>query len=287
MGSRQDYEDALARRLALLRAELIGTPPQLSTPEPAEAVEVREDPDAPDGDGVLVTSLPVPGRHASRRFAPPLWLPQAAVGPGAVAVVAVLLAIGLGVTAWWALRSRPEPVGRAVPVATPLAVPGTSVSAAATAPAEVIVHVAGRVRHPGIVVLKPGARVVDAVRAAGGPRPGVDLTGINLARPLVDGEQVLVGLGAPGAAAGAAGPAGAAGGGGSVGGGGVDAAGMVNLNSATAAELEELPGVGPVTAAAIVTFREEHGSFTSVDELLDVSGIGEATLAEIAPHATV
>jgi competence protein ComEA len=311
MGSRQDYEEALARRLALLRAELTGTlPPRaaqdadvgrisslddlLEGPQREAVPHDTDQPASADGvdqavGGAAPTTLPVPGRHASRRFAAPAWLPQTALGPGPVAVVAVLLALGLAVTAWWALRSRPEPVGAAVPVAagiaTPLAVPGTSVSASPSAPAEVVVHVAGRVRHPGIVVLKSGARVVDALRAAGGARPGVDLVGINLARPLIDGEQVLVGVGTP-APDGGAGQAGT-GAAGAAGSGGVDAAGMVNLNTATAVELEELPGVGPVTAAAIVAFREEHGSFTSVDELLDVSGIGEATLAEIAPHATV
>jgi competence protein ComEA len=294
MGSRQDYEEALARRLALLRAELTGTVPPAPGDVAAGAAEHGAaeqgaedgrvgDVDAPMVGSAPLTTLPAPGRHASRRFAAPQWLPQTALGPGPVAVVAVLLALGLAVTAWWVLRSRPEPVPAAVPVAagiaTPLAVPGTSVGAAPRAPAEVVVHVAGRVRHPGIVVLKPGARVIDALRAAGGARPGVDLVGINLARALVDGEQVLVGVGAP-VPAGAVDPAGVAG-------SGVDAAGTVNLNTATAAELEELPGVGPVTAASIVAFREEHGSFTSVDELLDVSGIGEATLAEIAPHATV
>jgi len=281
MGSRQDYEEALARRLALLRAELTGTLPRQQTDAPAPG-PVAEPAEAVDG-GVPVTALPVPGRHASRRFAPPAWLPQTALGPGPVAVVAVIVALGLALTAWWALRSKPEPVDTAVPVAagiaTPLAVPGTSVAASPSEPSEVVVHVAGRVRHPGIVVLKPGARVIDAVKAAGGARPGVDLTGINLARPLVDGEQVLVGVGPVAPAAGGPGAVGP--------GTGVDAAGKVNLNTATEAELEELPGVGPVTAVAIVTFREEHGSFTSVDELLDVSGIGDATLAQIAPHATV
>jgi competence protein ComEA len=293
MGSRQDYEEALAKRLALLRAELMGPPA-----EPAPMRELMREPvraSAPAVGAHLVESepsdsplqaasaLPVPGRHASRRFPAIGWLPQAALGPGPVAVVAVLLALGLGVTAWWVLRARPEPVTVAMPVAagiaTPLAVPGASSGPVATssAPAEVVVHVAGRVRKPGIVVLQPGARVVDAIKAAGGARRGVDLTGINLARPLVDGEQVLVGVGAP-VAAGSPGGTSA---------GGVDAAGMINLNTATATELEELPGVGPVTAAAIVAFREEHGSFTSVDELLDVSGIGEATLAQISPHATV
>ncbi len=137
------------------------------------------------------------------------------------------------------------------------------------------VDVEGKVRRPGIVVLDSGARVVDALKAAGGARPGVDLRGLNLARLLVDGEQILVGVpaavGLPAAAvptAPADGP-------------------LVNLNTAGQTELESLPDVGPVTAEAILAWRTEHGGFTSVDELLEVDGIGDATLATIAPHVTV
>jgi competence protein ComEA len=137
--------------------------------------------------------------------------------------------------------------------------------------------VAGKVRRPGIAVLAAGSRVVDALEAAGGARPGVDLTALNLARPLVDGEQILVGTTAPpGVPAtvgdpstpGAAGP-------------------LVDLNTADAATLETLPGVGPVTAGAILTWRDQHGGFTAVEELLEVDGIGDATLAQIAPHVTI
>ena len=133
-------------------------------------------------------------------------------------------------------------------------------------------------RHPGIAVLDAGSRVVDALEAAGGARPGVDLTGLNLARVLVDGEQVVVGGPAPsGAAASASAPAG-------------DPSGpvaMVNLNTATESELDTLPEVGPVTAASILQWRDQHGGFTSVDELLEVDGIGEVTLGKLAPYVTV
>ena len=140
----------------------------------------------------------------------------------------------------------------------------------------VTVDVAGRVRRPGIVVLAAGARVVDAIKAAGGARPGVDLSSLNLARLLVDGEQVLVGVAAP---AGVVGSLGAT---------AVPTPGvLVNLNTATQPELEALPEVGPVTAQAILAWRTEHGGFTSVDELLEVDGIGEATLATVAPLVTV
>jgi competence protein ComEA len=120
--------------------------------------------------------------------------------------------------------------------------------------------------------------VVDALEAAGGPRPGVDLTGLNLARVLVDGEQVVVGVAAPsGAAADAVPPSGGPSG----------PATLVNLNTATEAELDNLPDVGPVTAASILQWRDQHGGFTSVDELLEVDGIGEVTLGKLAPYVTV
>ena len=125
---------------------------------------------------------------------------------------------------------------------------------------------------------KRDTRLVDALKAAGGARPGVDLTALNLARVLVDGEQVVVGGPEPsGAAASASSPAG-------------DPSGpvaMVNLNTATESELDTLPEVGPVTAASILQWRDQHGGFTSVDELLEVDGIGEVTLGKLAPYVTV
>ncbi len=148
--------------------------------------------------------------------------------------------------------------------------------------------VAGDVRRPGIAVLPVGSRVVDALEAAGGARPGVDLATLNLARPLVDGEQVVVGAPAQPAPAGApattvvpgvTAPA--------AGGAATGTTPIVNLNTADQATLETLPEVGPVTAAAILAWRDQHGGFTTVDELLEVDGIGDATLATIAPHASV
>ena len=136
------------------------------------------------------------------------------------------------------------------------------------------VDVAGKVRRPGIAVLDAGSRVVDALEAAGGARDGVDLTGLNLARVLVDGEQILVGLAAPtGVAA-------------TVTGGTSPVATLVNLNTADQVALESLPDVGPVTAQSILAWRSEHGAFTAVDQLLDVDGIGEVTLAKLTPYVT-
>jgi len=144
--------------------------------------------------------------------------------------------------------------------------------------------VVGKVRRPGIAVLPVGARVVDAVEAAGGVRRGVDPATVNMARLLADGEQVVVG-GAGGTGGAGTGGSGAAGGPGPVSAG--PAGGLVNLNTADQATLETLPGVGPVTAEAIVSWRTDNGSFTSVDELLEVDGIGDATLADLAPHVTI
>jgi competence protein ComEA len=141
------------------------------------------------------------------------------------------------------------------------------------------VDVAGKVRRPGIATLPLGSRVIDALEAAGGARPGIRLGTLNLARVLADGEQIVVGQPAPPGVAASAASAPTSGAAGST--------PMVNINTASQAELEELPGVGPVTAQAILAFRTENGAFSAVDELLEVSGIGDATLAEMAPFVTL
>lgn len=250
-------------------------------------------PEAPEDDEPF-TVVPARGgtpRHASHRgrSAPP---GRPRLAPVHLSVLALLVAGALGFTAWWVARSSPEEVTAAVP-AMPLAStsdspaaaaassPGVTDSNASPQSAIVVVHVAGKVMRPGVQELPLGARVADAVRAAGGPRAGVSLTSLNLARRLEDGEQVLVGAppGAGGAAGGSAtgGATGAA----------APAGAPVNLNTANESELDTLPGVGPVTAAAIVEHREKNGAFTSVDQLIDVSGIGEATLAKLAPLVSV
>lgn len=153
----------------------------------------------------------------------------------------------------------------------------------------VVVHVVGAVAAPGVQRLPAGARVVDAVDAAGGASADADLARINLAAALVDGQQVYVlriGEVAPPPAAGAnGGDAGPPAGGDTAAG---DAAGgLVDINRASATELDELPGVGPTTAEAIIAHREQNGPFASVDDLIDVRGIGEAKLEQLRPHATV
>jgi competence protein ComEA len=171
-------------------------------------------------------------------------------------VLAVIALIAALVAGFVLLRARPHEV-TAPPVAT--------ASAVADAGGSVVVDVAGKVRHPGIVRLPLGSRVDDAVRAAGGPLPGATYDGLNRARKLTDGEQVLVGV-QP--AAGAAAPGAA-----------VDA--RVDLNTADVAALDGLPGIGAVLAQKIVDWRTEHGRFASVDQLREVSGIGESKFAAL------
>ncbi len=218
--------------------------------------------------------LPVPGRHASRR----LSVGALQLGPVHLAVVAVVAAVAVGIASWAVIRDQaePVPVPEVASAPTPLTEvrPSSAAAPSAAGDVDVTVDVAGKVRRPGIAVLPPGSRVVDALEAAGGARRGVDLTSLNLARPLVDGEQILVGVAVPTGVAGTLGTPGETG-------------ALVNINTADPLTLESLPGVGPVTAAAIVSWRTDNGSFTSVDELLEVDGIGDATLAELAPHVTI
>jgi competence protein ComEA len=168
------------------------------------------------------------------------------------------------------LRSLPRPVDVSAPVAAPAPTPST-------APA-LFVHVAGWVRNPGVYELREGDRVIDAIRLAGGPRRRADLSVLNLAAPLTDGQQVLVPRPAADGPPGAVPTPGITPG---------SSPGLVNVNTATAEQLETLPGIGEVLAATIIQYREEHGPFTSVDQLLDVSGIGEVTLEEIRELVTV
>ncbi len=164
-------------------------------------------------------------------------------------MAAVVVAVVVGFFVWRSLP-RSEPV-----TAVPLG------SAGAAAESQLVVAVSGQVLRPGLVRLPAGSRVADAVQAAGGPLPGVDLSTLNLARKLVDGELVAVGA-VPGQS---------------------PAAGdiRVNLNHATLAQLDTLPGVGPVLAQRIIDYRTKHGGFKSVNDLRQVDGIGEETFARL------
>jgi competence protein ComEA len=179
----------------------------------------------------------------------------------------VLAAVG-GVGLWYVRSLPPEVRIRAGPTAAPSAAPSPKV---------LVVHVAGWVRRPGVYRLPQGQRVVDAIDAAGGPRPGADLGALNLAAVLTDAQQILVARTGPPAASSGSGPPAVS----------PAAPTLVNVNSAPPEDLETLPGIGEVLAAAIVAYREEHGPFTSIDQLMDVSGIGEVTLEEIRDLVTV
>ncbi|WP_190055768.1 helix-hairpin-helix domain-containing protein [Streptomyces echinoruber] len=232
----------------------------------------------------------------------PLWLQtRCAVERRGVIALSALLALAAVFAAqhFWSGRTQPVRAPEVVRAATRYGhpqeqeqpSPGAGASAGPAAGAgggEIVVDVSGRVRRPGVHRLPAGARVADALRAAGGVRPGTRTDGLNRARFLVDGEQVVVGAPAP-----AAGPgpgnaaAGAGAGGGTADGGaagsaaGAHPAAPVSLNTATADQLDTLPGVGPVLAQHILAYRTQHGGFRSVDELRQVNGIGERRFADL------
>ncbi|MFI7026523.1 helix-hairpin-helix domain-containing protein [Micromonospora sp. NPDC049900] len=224
--------------------------------------------------------------------------PSRLPGPGAfdpgrrgVRVLAVVAVLVVVVAAGWAWRSRPQvepvvtvsgPSGAADvdPSGPPGDEPMTDPSAVPAG--EVVVAVAGKVRRPGLVRLPAGARVADAVEAAGGALPGVDVAMLNPARKVTDGELVVVGVPPPTPAApapgvpapGAAVP-------------GAESGGRVNLNTATLAQLDGLPGVGPVLAQRIIEHREQRGGFRAVSDLRQVNGIGDARYEELKDLVTV
>ena len=296
--SADQVAEAARRRLALLGEELA----RAGLEPPLREAGAGTDPDPASASGDPVESVPVemPGRHSRRRPAPVAdrgvaWLQdrlpatlqgRVSLGAGHVAVLAVVAAVALAVTAYVTIRARPTvaPVpeahtSAAVPSTSPpsSAITGAAPQAGPSPSGSVVVDVAGKVRRPGVATLPAGSRVVDAIRQAGGARPGVDLSSLNLARVLTDGEQVLVGVPpVAGVAASASSQPGAS----------SDGA-LVNLNTATLDELDSLPGVGPVTAQKILDWRSAHGPFTAIDELLEVDGIGEKTLADMAARLTL
>ncbi|MGF1425987.1 helix-hairpin-helix domain-containing protein [Kitasatospora sp. LaBMicrA B282] len=276
--------------------ELPGPPKLPRLPDdPAEPTpSVSPTPPAPPAPPVLRTRRRVRFHpHLPERLHPLLLADRKAV---LGLTVLLLLALGYAAQHFWFGRpeavavpvASPRPVARSLaPAAAGAAAPPTSTAAAAAppnqpdpAPAEsggadpspVVVDIAGRVTHPGVRTLPGGARVADALQAAGGVLPGVDTDSLNLARVLVDGEQVLVGATAP------------------PGGGGSSPGGQrppVSINRATLDQLDQLPGVGPVLAQHILDFRSAHGSIRSLDQLRLISGIGERKLAELKPMLTL
>jgi len=197
--------------------------------------------------------------------------------PGVRALVAVVVVVALGAAVLaWLSRPRPEPVAAVLTAPHPTAAaPGGPPVASPTGAAHLVVAVTGTVRRPGLVRVPAGARVADVIEAAGGLVTDAEVGHLNLARRVADGELIAVGTPAPPGAAPGAGV-------------GPPAAGQpLNLNTATAGELEGLPGVGPVLAQRIVAHREQHGGFRSVEELRQVTGIGEARFAELRDLVTV
>jgi competence protein ComEA len=269
-------------RLASLYRRLGASPGSVADGEHAEQDKTDDDLDAalpgwiPDGR---------PSRGAS-------WLTQIRADPARAGgmVLAGIAVLAVLVTVFTLMRHRPAPVAAAnLP---PVQIVSTSVSPtpAAQAPAaqQVVVSVVGLVAQPGLVTLAPEARVADAVAAAGGVLRGADTLGLNLARHLTDGEQIVVGIATPAGHPAALGS--------SVGGAPAHPgqpqtparpAGPVDLNSASVGEFDALPGVGPVTAAAIVAWRTANGRFTSVDQLGEVDGIGPARLEKLRPLVRV
>lgn len=295
-----------------------GSPAQLSGPvesgAAAEARRVRER-------AVDVPEPAVGGWRARAALAVrerlPLWL-QLRCGMElrtllALAVV-LLVAVGFAVHHFW--TGRPESVaaptgvgpvpetaatGGPGPTGSPsageagaAAGPGAGGVAGASSGKRLVIDVSGKVREPGVYRLPSGSRVADALRKAGGLRAGAETDGLNRARVLVDGEQIVVGAkgkGAAGAAPAAPAPpgAGAASGsasGGSSGAGGTAPGAPVSLSSATLEQLDTLPGVGPVLAQHIIDYRTEHGGFTSVDQLREVNGIGDRRFADLQAQVT-
>jgi len=250
---------------------------------------LRDRPDREDGDDVA------PGRFGGTRVDP---------GRRGVLTLVVVGLIAVVVTAFVVMRQRPvaHPVP---PLASVQTTPSPGAPTTGELPAapevdapvngggtgELVVSVVGLVHRGGLVRLPEGARVADAVAAAGGAREGADLTGLNLAQRVRDGDQILVGAaprdgGVPelgsatisgsGTVSGAEDPA-----------PGTGTTGKVDLNSATEAQLDALPGVGPVTARAILNWRTANGSFTAIDQLAEVDGIGPARLARLRDQVTV
>lgn len=274
---------------------------------------------APDTGGPAGTGVPARGAKGEWRQRAglavrermPLWLQsRCGLERRSVAALGVLLVVAavLAVQHFWAGRTQPvrapEVVRAVAPyggregtdgkggaVAQASAEPGGpagetgstgsagEAGSAGSAGAVIVVDVSGKVRSPGLRRLPAGSRVEDALRAAGGVRPGAHTDGLNRARLLVDGEQVVVGVPAP-----MAGPVTSGGSTGGAAGGSAPGAGPsapISLNTATAEQLDTLPGVGPVLAQHIIEYRTQHGGFRSVDELREVKGIGDGRFADL------
>ena len=230
----------------------------------------------PDPPGLPAPLQPVGWRQRAHDACAALGLDATRVTRRATIAVATAVVAIVAVVAWRATSGASEPPELHIPRARP-AQPQPLTTDITTGPS--YAHAAGAVARPGVYRLPPGARVADLLDAAGGPESDADVDQLNLAAPVADGERVYVpkrGETPPAPAAQGAGATAAA-----------APAGPVNLNTATFDQLDALPGVGPATAQAIIDYRTRHGRFRSVDELLEVRGIGEAKLADLRPKVRV
>lgn len=199
-------------------------------------------------------------------------------GATALALVAALAAVAAAVGVWLD-RPQAEPVGaaQALPAVVVTSAPAADqpvAESAAPPSGPLVLSVSGKVERPGLIELPEGARVADALEAAGGALPGTDLSSLNLARRVVDGEQIAVGVPPAPDAAAAPGP-------GSTTPDGSANGGPVDLNTATEGQLDALPGVGPVTAQRILEWRQRNGRFSRVEQLREIEGIGERRFAQL------
>ncbi|MGH9117390.1 MAG: ComEA family DNA-binding protein [Acidimicrobiales bacterium] len=245
------------------------TEPSSTSDEPGAAGSAGLSPD-----GLVRPSAPLAWKDRLARLGDVVGLDLSPVR-----VVAAVVAIGtLAALGFVLLRPPPARAPEAsLPFADPSAGGGTTTT---SGPATVLVHAAGAVVNPGVYELDQGSRVADLVAEAGGAAPEADLNRVNLAAPVEDGQQIYVPkVGeSPPAAVDDDGDAADA---------GTGADGPIDINTAPIDLLDELPGVGPAIAQAIVSYREEHGPFGSVEGLLDVPGIGEAKLAQLRELVTV
>ena len=266
-------------------------------PQPDAVAQPDRDAEDPDADTDPKSLLPrwLPDGSAQDDGG---WLAKVRADPGRAGAIALaaIAAIAVLVTIFTLMREQPAPVVSAklppVDMASS-ASRGPSPSPSARPNQPVVVSVVGLVHTPGLVTLAPGARIADALKAAGGTTDGADTIGLNMARQVDDGEQIVVGIApvkgqpavlgssvspgsaAPGPTGSPSRPAKAA------------PAAVINLNTATVQQLDTLPGVGPVRAAAIVAWRDANGKFTSVDQLGEVDGIGPGRLEKLRPLVRV
>lgn len=256
-------EELVRARLAYVSA---GLPPPT---DPRRAV-APDDGDAGDEEGVEVG-----GDVRLSTPAPPAGWSRFELTRKHVIAAGVLLICGVLLALFAILRTQATEVDVVEPEI--VSTPAVSASGAAEPPAELRVHVLGGVSEPGVVMLSEGAIVADAIDAAGGFSEDADPGQLNLAAAVVEGMQVMVGVEGQDSALST---------GAEEGGAGAEGAG-INLNTATQAQLEELPGVGPVTASAIIAWRERNGGFSSVAQLQEVDGIGPKTFAALQPLVVV